>query len=398
MTDCMENSNKCARKKVCFVTTIEMTVRAFLLEHIRAMSEIYDVCVIANTENPDFLKPLEINVIVIPVVIERKIYLLHDIKALFRLYWLFRKNGFDVVHSIMTKSGLLGMVAGFLARVPNRVHTFTGQLWVTQSGFKHFFLKSIDRLLAFLATRILVDSNSQRDFIISEGIVSGAKAYVLARGSITGVNTEKFRPNSQARADIRASLGISDSDVVFLFLGRLTRDKGLLDLARAFSKVRNRYNNVDLMVVGPDEEGLRERILEICGAYSDMIYFEDYTNIPESYMAAADVFCLPSYREGFGNVIIEAAATGIPAIGTRIYGVTDTIEDGVTGLLYEPRDAEALASLMERLIKNADLRKEIGMKARTKALQDYSNEKVVSAMLDFYEIMIAGKNNECMCN
>src|SRR3990167_9541123 len=142
----MENSNRCARKKVCFVTTIEMTVRAFLLEHIRAMSEIYDVCIIANTENPDFLKSLEINVIVIPVVIERKIYLLHDIKALFRLYWLFRKNGFDVVHSIMTKSGLLGMVAGFLARVPNRVHTFTGQLWVKQSGFKHFFLKSIDRL------------------------------------------------------------------------------------------------------------------------------------------------------------------------------------------------------------------------------------------------------------
>lgn len=398
MPECIKDNNRFAIKKVCFVATIEMTVKAFLMEHIRALGGIYDVCVIANTENADFLRPFGINVKVIPVVIERKISLWNDLKALFCLYRLFRQERFDVVHSIMPKSGLLSMAAGFLARVPNRIHTFTGQVWATQSGLKRSVLKFMDRLLVFFAVSIFVDSNSQRKFLISEGIVSEDKAFVLASGSIAGVDTQRFRPDPQARNDIRSSLGITDSDIVFLFLGRLTRDKGLLELAGAFLKLCTKYKNIHLMVVGPDEDNMRQAMTGTCGAYGNRLHFEDYTDIPEAYMAAADVFCLPSYREGFGSVIIEAAAVGVPAVGTRIYGITDAIDEGVTGLLCAPRDPDALAGMMEQLAGDDALRKEMGASARARALRDYSKETVVSAMLSFYASMTTCKKNEAGCS
>ncbi|TAN45274.1 MAG: glycosyltransferase family 1 protein [Nitrospirae bacterium] len=373
------------KKRICYVATIEMTVKAFLLEYIRALSRSCDITVIANTEDPDFLKSFGVDVEVIPLKIERKISLLKDLQALFSLFSIFRSRRFAIVHSIMPKSGLLSMVAGFGAGIPNRLHTFTGQVWATRTGLKRSLLKCIDRVLVFFSTAILVDSNSQREFLMSEKIVAPDKSLVLAKGSITGVDTQRFRPDADRRGELRRDLGISKDDIVFLFLGRLTKDKGLLDLAQAFAGLCAKKYNLRLVVVGPDEEGMRERMLNIAAAYSTKIIFKDYTDRPQNYMAAADVFCLPSYREGFGNVIIEAAASGSPAIGTRIYGITDAIEDGITGFLYEPRDINSLSDKMLLFAENTALRQKMGEEARKRAVEDFSKEKVVSALLEFYE-------------
>jgi len=373
-----------SRKKICFVTTVEAAVRDFLLGHINALMREHDVTVVVNTSNSQFLSALRCSARVVPVPIERKISLLGDFKAFLQLISLFRRNRFDVVHSFAPKAGLLSMAAAYLTGIGIRIHVFTGQVWVTRTGLRRRFLKTMDRIVAALATHVLVDSGSQRDFLIAEKVVSSEKSRVLAKGSFCGVDPARYCSDPAARAEIRRRFGIAESEVVFLFLGRLNRDKGLLDLAQAFSRIRHDHDGVRLIFVGPDEEELRSRIIASYGAHAQKMHFEGYTDVPEQYMAAADVFCLPSYREGFGSVIIEAAAVGLPAIGTRIYGISDAIAEGESGFLCEPGDTAALAARMAQFITDPNMRKEMGRRARQRALRDFPKELVIAAMLDYY--------------
>jgi len=376
------------KKRICFVATIPDSIKVFLTNHIKAMIKTYDVTVVTNTQDLDVFKDAGLPVNVFAVAIERRISPLRDLAAVLKLYRLFRKQRFDAVHSIMPKSGLLSMVAARCAGVPMRMHTFTGQVWATRRGLGRWFLKQLDRLLAGSATHILVDSHSQRDFIVQQGIVSRSKSSVIANGSICGVDTERFSPDPRARASIREHIAVSENETLFLFLGRLTLDKGLLNLANAFSGLCKIRQGVHLMVAGPDEEGVKSRMLEACKGYGDRIHFEGFTNVPEHYMAAADVFCLPSYREGFGQVVVEAASCGIPSIGTRIYGIVDAIEDGVTGFLYPPGNADALMSLMLQMCEDARLRETMGERARARAINLFARKVVTSAFVEYYDSVL----------
>jgi glycosyltransferase involved in cell wall biosynthesis len=378
------------RKRLCFVATLEMTVRVFLIEHLRALGRDYDITVIVKTAEPDFLAVRGVDARVIVVPIERKVAPLRDLATLVRLYMIFRHERFDVVHSVMPKSGLLSMVAACLARIPRRVHTFTGQVWATRKGAARMALKTLDKILVLCATHVLVDSPSQRAFLVKEGVVPGAKAMVLGQGSICGVDTERFRPNEVVRTRIRSELAVSESEVLILFLGRLNRDKGLMDLAGAFRLVRKSHRNVRLLVVGPDEEGMREEMERLCGSDATGLSFRDFADAPEDYMAASDVLCLPSYREGFGIVIIEAAAAGIPSVGSRIYGISDTIDDGVTGLLFEPGDVDDLAKKLGVLLENRPLRERMGAEARKKVAAIFSRDILTGAMVEYYRHVLAG--------
>lgn len=376
------------KKKVCWVVSCEFAVNSFLLDQIAVLQEHYDLTLIVNTDNPRFLGNHGLRVRVVPVGIERQISLWRDLRAQARLIWIFARERFDVVHSITPKAGLLAMVAGWLARVPNRIHTFQGEVWITRRGFWRMFLKAMDKLVARLATRLLVVSSSERAFLLEHGIVPPGKSQVLAKGSICGVNIARFRPDTATRALIRKQAGLADSDIVFLYVGRLIVDKGVLDLAVAFSRLCGAYPDVHLMVVGPDEHDMRDKMLSLTDtAHQRRLHFYGYTKTPEQYMVAADVLCLPSYREGFGVVIIEAAAVGIPVIASRIYGITDALEENVTGLLHEPRDSEELHGQMKRLIDNPGIRKKMGEDARLRAQRDFSRESVTAAVVAYYKKM-----------
>ncbi len=373
------------KKSICIVTASEMTVRAFLLDQLRALVEHYDLYVVTNTISPDFLRDeYDIPAWVIPLSIERTISPGRDVRSLWILWRLFRQYQFDLVHSVTPKAGLLTMLAGLLAGIPNRIHTFTGQVWVTRRGPSRWLIKSMDRILAACATHILVDSVSQRDFILARGVVSGRKSAVLATGSISGVNLERFQPRLDIRSRIRLELGIPEQAKVFLFLGRLNWDKGVLDLARAFSGVCSAEGGVHLLVVGPDESGLRREMMSRMAACGDRVHFVDFSTVPEHYMAAADLFCLPSYREGFGSVVIEAAATGIPAIGSRIYGVMDSIVDGETGFLFPAGNVKELERLMRRFVNEPGLGKRMGERAMIRAKELFACEILTQALLDYY--------------
>jgi glycosyltransferase involved in cell wall biosynthesis len=170
--------------------------------------------------------------------------------------------------------------------------------------------------------------------------------------------------------------------MVFLYLGRLNRDKGLLDLASAFAGIDNA--GVHLLIIGPDEERIGMQMLTLAEGNARRVHFIGFTEKPEEYLAAADVLCLPSYREGFGNAVIEAAAVGIPAIGSRIYGLVDAIAENESGLLFEVRNVKELRNCMSVLCNDKLLRTRLGRQARERVLAQFTSEKLALSWLDYY--------------
>jgi len=372
-------------KSVCFVVSSPLTLKFFFVDQIAALSEIYDFACVANCDDQAWLQERGIVVPLFKVRIERGPSLRHDLSALWVLYRFFRSRRFDVVHSNTPKAGLLAMSAAALAKIPVRIHTFTGQPWANRTGVWRSVLKLCDKLTAALATHILIDSESQRLFLMREGVVKGSNSTVLGHGSVSGVDIARFSPNYRLSAEIRKKYDVSDACVVFIYLGRLKRDKGILDLVNAFSQLANLDESVRLFIVGPDEDHLESEIREACSACTSRVTISGYTDEPESWLAASDVLCLPSYCEGFGSTIIEAAAVGIPALGSRIYGITDAIEEGVTGFLHEPRDVNDIVGKMRIFAADPELRGKFGNAARDRAIRYFAKEKLTAAVVGFYK-------------
>ena len=374
--------------RVCIVATIPMALKVFMAPHIRALGETYDITLVANGRAEDMNSLLSDNVRFFPVRIERKISPLKDLATLYDLWRLFRREQFDCVHSLMPKSGLLAMLAAKFAGVPLRIHTFTGQVWATRRGPARFLLRSLDQLLTACATHLLADSHSQRNFLLAEGVTRPYKISVLAQGSVCGVDSARFIPNPARREVMRIKHGIPMNATVALYLGRLNRDKGIPELATAFAMASVQCKDLHLLVVGPDEENLQELIISAAGDATQRLHFAGFSPEPEACMAAADFFVLPSHREGFGSAIIEAAACGIPSIGSRIYGLTDAIIDGQTGLLVPVGNADALAGAMVRLTGDTDLRLRLGKQALSRVVRDFQTKLLTDALTGYYERLL----------
>lgn len=373
-------------KKICFVVTTPFTVNGFLISHLTELAKIYQVSLCINLNQYELSPQLDTSRIeIINVPLERKISPLRDLQAWWRLFQTFSHHHFDSVHSITPKAGLLGMTAAFMARVPRRLHTFTGQIWVNQSGLKRFIFKHVDWVIAKCATLVFADSASQIRFLIDEGVCNKPnRIAMLGEGSISGVDLNRFRPDAQMRVQLRQELGVSDQDCVFLFVGRLCRDKGIFDLLKAFSKVKSYSQSAALWIVGPDEEGVIPQVKEQSPELDRVVKWIGPTFSPENYMTAADVLLLPSYREGFGSVIIEAAACHLPTIAYRIDGVIDAVVDNQTGLLVDVGNVSELKKQMERLLLDPVLRSHLGNSASERAQRDFSSITVTSAWLEFY--------------
>jgi len=377
------------RPRICIVVAAPLTLKAFMLGHLTALAQSAEVTAVADFTPEDESFPWPAAVARAPVCIVRRIAPLADIAALLALYRLFRRHRFELVHSVTPKAGLLAMLAAWLARVPLRLHSYTGQVWVTRRGAMRWLLRGADRMIARLATHVLADSHSQRAFLIAEGIVTAQKSAVLAQGSICGVDTQRFHPDATARERVRRSHGLAADALVFLYLGRINRDKGIIDLARAFARAGSHHAQAHLLLVGPDEGGLRAEISAAAAGCAARLHFAGLTDRPQDYFAAADVFCLPSYREGFGTTIIEAAAAGVPGIGSSIYGITDAIVANETGLLFEAGNVQQLARCMGTLAGDAALRGRMGEQARRRAERDFSSAVVTAAWVDCYRKLLA---------
>jgi len=348
-----------------------------LLGHIGRLARCAGITVCVNRRESDIPIHLPAGADLIPVEIRREISPVHDLLALLRLRGIYREERFALVLSVTPKGGLLGMLAAKLAGVPVRVHWFTGQVWVTKRGLGRLILKTVDRLIAGCATHVLADSPSQRDFLVAERVVRSRDIHVLGDGSISGVDPGRFRPDSGQREKVRFDFGIPAESPCLLYVGRMKREKGIPDLLAAFAALRAEFSDLHLILVGPDEEGL------LVGLSDPNIHIVGYAKDVEKYMAAADIFCLPSYREGFGSVLIEAAAAGLPAVASRIYGITDAVVDGETGLLHRAGDSSDLARCLAILLRDPATRQKMVLAGRSRALDDFSSERVEGLLVEY---------------
>ncbi|WGW00524.1 glycosyltransferase [Vibrio sp. YMD68] len=369
-------------KKIAFVTSNSLSAKVFLSPHLKYLSSKYEVTLISNFDGVDMSDFNNTGIAHFKhVPISRDISLLRDPVAFAILWWHFIIHRYHSVHSITPKAGLLGMLAAKLSFVPRRFHTFTGQVWVTKTGVFRALLKQLDGLIAASTTVTLADSPSQAEFLFSEG-VTRSEPEVLARGSISGVDTKRFIFNPASRKEIRQLLGIKEIDVLFLFLGRLCQDKGIDELISAFGELSKQDKRAHLLLVGPNEEKYDELFFNHLN--NSNVHRVGFTTNPEDYYSVSDIFVLPSYREGFGTSVLEAAAAGLPAIASSIYGLSDAIEDKKTGVLVAAKDDLALYNVMREMVANEELRHNMGLAAYKRSCTDFAQQRVVEAMLDFY--------------
>jgi len=361
-------------KKIMRIAAAPISLDILLRGQLRFLNNYYEIIGVASPDKEIHKKISEREGIrTIELEIERKISLLKDFKSLIKLYILFRRERPYIVHSLTPKAGLLSMMAAKAAKVPIRIHTFTGLIFPWKKGFMKKLLKMMDRLTCTAATNIIPEGEGVRNDLTNNNIMNKLSR-VLANGNINGVDLEYFKPVPK----------IQDNGMTrFVFVGRIVRDKGIEELKEAFE----RLDNVELVLVGPFEQEL-DPLNDNCLEWirkSKRVVSVGFKEDIRPYLADADVFVFPSHREGFPNTPLQAGAMGLPVIATNICGCNEIIINGVTGLLIEPHNANHLYEAMKLLVENPLLRKEMGMKARIHIAERFSQQQVWDALLQFYQ-------------
>lgn len=377
--------------RIARISTVSFFIETQLRLQIASIVEAgAEVIVVASEKKLSHTIP---GVRYVSIEIPRKISFYKDFIALLKLWIFFRRSNLNVVHSTTPKAGLLCSIAAKLARVPIRLHTFTGQPWVNLSGSKRFLSMFAEKLISRLNTHCYTDSHSQRDFIIESGIARPEQLSVLGAGSLAGIDLQRFdasRFTANNKLELKLKLGIPQDAQVLLFVGRLTRDKGIAELLASFEDVLGSGANAFLIILGPcDESDVNVLLDDLPVGMKERTIMPGFSNEPERYMAIADLLILPSYREGFGTVVIEAAAMGVPTIGTNIYGLSDAIVHEKTGFLVPVRNVESLTSAINRLLSDAALRAEMGANARARVESEFSNIRMNELVIEEYVDLIS---------
>ncbi len=366
--------------KILFVSTAVSTINAFMLGHIKKLSKHYNVLIFCKDAKL-LKKKVPNNVHLSNLNFCRKPNVLIDLKIFFLLTYLLIKNKPFLTISITPKAGFLTALSSFITRVPCRIHWFTGQVWITKEGLVREFYKILDKLIFSLSLHVLVDSPSQRKFLISNNVISKNKSSVLFNGSVGGVNIYKFIFKNSTRISKRKKFKISKNDFVFLYLGRINKDKGIIDLIEAFKKIQE-LQDMFLFLVGPVEDN---NIMHLIKDNKKIIYI-DKTSLPEKWYSIADIFCLPSYREGFGTSIIEAASCNLPALGSNIYGIKDAIVKNQTGFFHKAGCVTDIKKKMLFVMKNKNLLKTYGRKARRRVEMNFNEDLLAKKLFEFINL------------
>ncbi|MDE6655073.1 MAG: glycosyltransferase, partial [Muribaculaceae bacterium] len=310
-------------KKIIRTSTVALSLKTFCLELFDVMRSKYQVLAVASP-GPELRTITERGTPAEAVKMERQIAPLADLRSLIELVRLFRRERPDMVHSITPKAGLLSMMAARIAGVPVRMHSFTGLVFPTSHGFKRRLLMLTDRLTCACATHIHAEGQGVRSDLLRYGITK-KEVRVLHHGNIRGVDLSHYAADDAMRqkgASIRKRYGMAEDTFVFIFAGRLVRDKGIVELMDAYSRLREEGYRVGLLLVGVEESAdpLPEPT-HVAIADDPTVYFTaEWTDDLRPYYAAANAMVFPSYREGFPNVVLEAGAMGLPSVVTDING------------------------------------------------------------------------------
>jgi glycosyltransferase involved in cell wall biosynthesis len=323
---------------------------------------------------------------------ERGISPLKDFVSIINLYFFLLKEKPLIIHSHTPKAGLVSMIAGFLARVPIRIHTFTGLIFPSKKGFFQKVLIFFDKVICFCATNIYPEGAGVRKDLVKYNITN-KNLKVLANGNINGIDTNYFcleNLDKEEKSLLRLNLSITNNDIVFLFVGRIVKDKGVEELVNAFLKINQKYNQTKLLIVGGFEDNINP--------VSTMVKYEILNNNKIIYVglqrdvriffAMADVFILPSYREGFPNVVLQAGSMELPSIVTDINGSNEIIIDGYNGLIIESQNENELFNAIEKFILDMNLRINQKQKIRENIIQKFNQKEVWTATINEYYTII----------
>ena len=371
------------KKKIIRATTVPTSLETFCKDMLRELNQRYEIVAVSSP-----LPELEVvatreGVRTIAVKMERRISLKRDIVSLWQMYKVMRRERPWMVHSMTPKAGLMCMVAAWLARVPRRVHTFTGLVWPTATGLNRMILKTTDRILCACATHIIPEGNGVKNDLIN-GKITRKPMKVLANGNVRGIELDHYRRTTEVEegaAKIR-----KEGVLTFVFIGRLVRDKGIHELVEAFVRLNKENPHTRLVLVGRTEaelDPLNEETQHIIDTH-DAIEAVGSQNDVRPWLAASDVLAFPSYREGFPNVVIEAGAMGLPSIVTNINGCNEIIIPGENGVIIPPRDADALYEAMKEMSENDEKRVYLTKNARESVASRFDCQIVRRALYDFY--------------
>ncbi len=372
--------------KIVRASTIPLSLNVFCRGLLSRLSAEYDVLAVSSP-GPDLDEVAgREGVRTAPVPMKRHISPLADLRSLWRMWRLFRREKPAMVHSLTPKAGLLCMMAGRMAGVPVRVHTFTGLVFPTSKGLKRKLLMLTDRITCACATHIVPEGRGVMDDLRQYGITRRPMR-VLGHGNIRGIDLKHYRRTpdiDRQAAEIRQNLGVNDGDIVLVFVGRLVADKGVAELVRAFTAIDD--PGLHLLLVGPEEPGvdpLDESTAGTIGTHPRIHAVGPQPDV-RPYLAAADVSVLPSYREGFPNVVIESGAMELPCIVTDINGSREIIEHGRNGLIVPPRDADALKEAIVSICADTGLRHSLAANGRPMVASRFEQGYVWNCLTDFY--------------
>ncbi len=327
----------------------------------------------------------------IAVPMEREIHIFRDLVSLWTLFRKMRSVQPQVVDVSTPKAGLLGSMAALLARVPCRVYTLRGLRLETATGFKRCVLWLAEWVACACAHRVVPVSESLRLRAIELKLVSPEKAHPLCKGSC-GVDTERFTPKNRKShevSELRKALGLSGSEIVIGFVGRFVKDKGMRELVEAFRELSTSRPALRLLLVGDFENGdpVEPEVRQYIET-TPTVLRAGFVSDTAPYYALMDVFVLPTYREGFPGVPLEAQASEVPVVTTDATGAVDSVQHGVTGLIVPARNANALATTVDKLLRNPEMRSDMGHAGRKWMEQDFRPESIWKAHAELYREML----------
>ena len=380
--DLLNNSKK---KKFYITTTIALTFK-FFRGQPRRWKEKFEVCAISA--EPERLKQFadgeDIKYKQIPM--HREISLLSDFFCLLRFLWIFIKDRPYIVHGNTPKASMLSMIAAWITRRPVRIYMCHGLRYQGTQGKLRKLLMTMERLSCACATHVISVSKGVADVMVADRLCKKEKMQVVGYGSAGGVDLGWFNPQV-VQSDIRKELNIPDTSFVFCFVGRLVGDKGVNELVKSFNRLSEEKQEVHLLLVGPvesDQDPIDTTTSSIIKKNPN-IHAVGMQKDVRPYLKASNAFVLASYREGFGMVLIEAGAMGLPCITTNITGFNEIIVPGENGAIIEPKDDEALYQEMKCWCDNPLRLKIMASKSRKMVEERYECHKVWENYMQFYE-------------
>lgn len=373
--------------KIIRSSTVPGSLYSFAKQQLVELSKEYEVVVVSSPGPTLVQLSKDCNIRSIEVPMERHISIWKDIRSLFCLIKIFRKEKPDVVHSITPKAGLLSMVAAWIVRVPVRIHTFTGLIFPTSSGFKRMVLVLTDKITCACATYINPEGYGVKKDLERFNITK-KPLHIIANGNVRGVDMKWYDRTNDV---LKKAVEIRDDKLItFCFIGRIVKDKGINELIRSFSLLNREYRNTRLILIGKLEERLDPISPDM---YQEMLSNQSilYIGIQKDvrpWLAASDIYVFPSYREGMPNSLLEAGAMGLPSIVTDINGSNEIIVNGVNGEIIPPRNADALYQKMEEWLCNPEKVSNMAKNARRIVQERYNQETVLAATMNVYHNLL----------